>query len=328
MSCSLAVRCAPAVVAVLAVLMGACGAEPSRPAHRKPATAQLRPEVRSRSRRSPCSILMSRRFRVGSGCCRKPPTTPLRWTVDGTGSGCRTRCCTQVDLPDDSEVVRRGLPQPSLRGDSGPNGLLWIELADNDTALPVHPCRTTPPSRRTHGRRPGHRVERPAFPHRHRTRRGHRRRHEGLFVTVTVPDDADVSTCQDGSVDLIATSPHTWKRGTVVDRIWILDVDGARHVIHARVTTACTTPAQRQAAHPRHDPDGRVHHLHPRLNGGDRRPPAPKSGCTAEQAVGDAGPEVNGVAGPGSQGTRLRPRRAARWPFTRSGRRPFPSRAM
>ena len=55
----------------------------------------------------------------------------------------------------------------------------------------------------------------------------------GLFVKATVPKDADVSACQDDSVDLIS-GHHSAGAGTV-QRMWILDVDGARHVIHAKV---------------------------------------------------------------------------------------------
>ena len=55
----------------------------------------------------------------------------------------------------------------------------------------------------------------------------------GLFVQVSVPDDAEPSGCQGGLVDIISETQSADEPG-IVDRMWILDIDGARHVLWAR----------------------------------------------------------------------------------------------
>jgi hypothetical protein len=142
----------------------------------------------------------------------------------------------QVDLPAKSEVVEGTYLNPGSLGDSGANGLLWIDPAGDDTAPPVNPChdhRPTPvgPSvadlATALSNQPFLSVTRPQ----NVTVGGMK----GQLVIATVPDDANVSTCEGESVDLISGHPSAGA-GNVV-RIWILDVDGVRHVIHARVTT-------------------------------------------------------------------------------------------
>ena len=139
----------------------------------------------------------------------------------------------QVDLPDSSEVAAGIYLNPGSR-DTGRNGILWIDAAGNDTALPVDPCHDPTPNpvgptvadlATALSEQPFLTVTKPAEV----TVGGM----NGLFVKATVPKDADMSACQDDSVDLIS-GHHSAGAGTV-QRMWVLDVDGARHVIHAKV---------------------------------------------------------------------------------------------
>ena len=61
---------------------------------------------------------------------------------------------------------------------------------------------------------------------------------DGLFVKVSVPDDADVSACQESRVAIyrhhLAPGTQSAEEPGIVDRMWILDIDGARHVLWAR----------------------------------------------------------------------------------------------
>jgi hypothetical protein len=144
-----------------------------------------------------------------------------------------------VDVPDNSEVFD-GVYLNPLSEELGRDAILWIEVADNDTALPVDPCqdhtaKVVGPTVRDLATalsdQPFLTVTRPVEV----TVGGI----EGLFVKVTVPDDAELSACQEGRVAIyahidkpsdgsVADSPG------LVDRMWILDVDGARHVLRAR----------------------------------------------------------------------------------------------
>lgn len=56
---------------------------------------------------------------------------------------------------------------------------------------------------------------------------------DGKFVKARVPGDAEVSACQGASVDIISKT-HSAEEPGIVDRMWILDVGGARHVLWAR----------------------------------------------------------------------------------------------
>ena len=139
----------------------------------------------------------------------------------------------QVDVPAASEVADGTYLNPGSR-DTGRNGILWIDAAGNDTAVPVHPCHDHSPNpvgptvadlATALSEQPFVTVTKPAEV----TVGGMK----GLFVKATVPKDADMSACQDEAVDLISET-HSAGAGTV-ERMWILDVDGARHVIHAKV---------------------------------------------------------------------------------------------
>jgi hypothetical protein len=157
----------------------------------------------------------------------------------------------QVDLPANSEVVEGTYLNPGSLGDSGPNGLLWIDPAGDNTALPVNPCHDHTPDpvgpsvadlATALSNQPFLTVTRPQ----NVTVGGM----NGLLVTASVPENTNVTACQDSSVSLIAD--HYGAGAGNVVRIWILDVDGARHVIHARVSTgvddAGTNPRQHTRA--------------------------------------------------------------------------------
>jgi len=156
----------------------------------------------------------------------------------------------QVDVPDDTEVVSGTYLNPVSPGEHDLNGLLWIDPAGDDTALPVDPCHD-------HSAKPvGPTVadlatalsDQPFLtvaPPVEVTVGGM----DGLMVKATVPTGADVSACQGGSVDLISDS-HSVGAGTV-ERLWILDVDGARHVIQARVSTGADEDATSARQHNR-----------------------------------------------------------------------------
>jgi hypothetical protein len=138
----------------------------------------------------------------------------------------------QFDLPDDSDVYGGVYLNPGRR--SGGDSIVWLTPANQRTALPVHPCRDHEP--RVVGPTVGDLVSalknqpyltttKPAEV----TVGGV----DGLFVKVSVPDDAEVAACQGSAVDIISRLPAAEEPG-IVDRMWILDIDGARHVLLAR----------------------------------------------------------------------------------------------
>jgi hypothetical protein len=63
--------------------------------------------------------------------------------------------------------------------------------------------------------------------------------HDGVLVSVTVPEDLDVSRCTEGRYVFWQGSPgdahHQAPVGTT-ERLWILDVDGQRVVLGAAAT--------------------------------------------------------------------------------------------
>jgi hypothetical protein len=139
-----------------------------------------------------------------------------------------------VDVPDDSLVAQGIYLNPLSRGEGGPNGILWIDEAGDDTALPVNPCHDHTPRpvgdtvedlATALSSQPFLTVTKPVPV----TVGGMK----GLLVKATVPRDAALLACQDESVDLISDH-HSAGAGTV-ERMWILDVEGARHVVHAKV---------------------------------------------------------------------------------------------
>lgn len=153
----------------------------------------------------------------------------------------------QVDVPAASEVFDGIYLNPGSGGASGRNGILWIDEVGNDTAVPVDPCRDHSPNpvgptvadlATALSEQPFLTVTRPTEV----TVGGMK----GLFVKATVPKDADMSACQDNSVDLISES-YSAEAG-IVQRMWILDVDGTRHVIHAKVGAYDTNANQHTRA--------------------------------------------------------------------------------
>ncbi|WP_299931181.1 hypothetical protein [uncultured Nocardioides sp.] len=148
----------------------------------------------------------------------------------------------QFDLPAYSDVHSGVYLNPGRR--AGGDSIVSLTPANKRTALPVHPCRDHDPKvvgptvgdlASALNRQPYLATTKPVAV----TVGGM----DGLFVKATVPDDAKVSTCQDGAVDIIHDTQSVEDPGTV-DRIWILDVNGARHVLRARTFGATKRDAQ------------------------------------------------------------------------------------
>lgn len=138
----------------------------------------------------------------------------------------------QFDLPAYSDVFGGVYLNPGRR--AGGDSIVWLTPANQRTALPVHPCRDHDPTvvgptvddlASALNRQPYLTTTKPV-----EVSVGGM---EGLFVKVSVPDDADVSACQGASVDVISGTQSAEEAG-IVDRLWILDIDGARHVLWAR----------------------------------------------------------------------------------------------
>jgi hypothetical protein len=237
MTRSRAVRGAPAILAaVLAVLLGACSADPDTtgssmtgesgsaaskdPVGPEPTATVFDPDeptlpggvsVLSHADTDDVVALDAGRYGI--------------WVSDSL--------LYQVDVPAASEVFDGVYLNPGSVA-SGRNGIVHMEVADDDTALPVHPCRDHSPIpvgptvadlATALSKQPFLTVTRPTEV----TVGGMK----GLLVKATVPKEADMSACQDNTVDLISGS-YSAEAG-IVQRMWILDVDGARHVIHAKV---------------------------------------------------------------------------------------------
>jgi hypothetical protein len=153
----------------------------------------------------------------------------------------------QVDVPDDSEVFGGTYLNPGRQ--AGHDSIVWVEPAGEGTALPENPCRehtlravgpTVEDLANALSDQPFLEVTNPVPV----TLRGAR----GLLVTARVPLDADIPACENGRVGIIGevgddpddddgfTDPGT------VFRMWVLDVGGERHVVHA--VTFPPTPAQ------------------------------------------------------------------------------------
>jgi hypothetical protein len=149
----------------------------------------------------------------------------------------------QFDLPTYSDVHSGVYLNPGRR--AGGDSIVWLTAANKRTALPAHPCRDHDP--RVVGptvgalasalhRQPYLRTTKPVAV----TVGGA----DGLFVKMTVPSDARVSTCQEGAVDVLMQDTQGLEDPGTVDRIWILDVDGVRHVLRARTFGATTRDAK------------------------------------------------------------------------------------
>ena len=124
-------------------------------------------------------------------------------------------------------------------------GIHFVSHAGSRTGLPTHPCRDHTLTRVGPGvrgladalaRQPLLQVSTP----RPVTVGGR----NGLSLTVTVPPRVDSSQCESSAVVVYSPSGRAddaWQGGGgYVGRLWILDVDGERYVIHAECSTDCT----------------------------------------------------------------------------------------
>ena len=239
MNRSLAVRCAPVVLAVLAVLMSACGADEASTGSSQ--TGDSASPTEASEPEPTFTVFDPDEPTLPGGVRVLSQATNYFVPLDGGRYGVRVSdsLLYSVDVPDNSEVFDGEYLNPRS-AELSRDGILWIEVADQDTALPVHPCldhtaRVVGPTvedlASALSDQPFLTVTRPVEV----TVGGI----EGLFVRVAVPDDAEVSACQDGEVAIyedIDTHPDTWTVDApgLVDRMWILDVDGVRHVLRAR----------------------------------------------------------------------------------------------
>ena len=140
----------------------------------------------------------------------------------------------QFDLPEDSEVYGGLFVNPGR--DAGGDSIVYLAPADERTGLPVDPCRdhtfrvvgpTVGDLAGALSRQPFLHVTKPVEV----TVGGM----HGLFVKAAIPDDADIAACQD---DHVAITSEDQESGLtepgIIDRMWILDIDGTRHVLLAR----------------------------------------------------------------------------------------------
>lgn len=239
MTPALAVRCAPAALALLSVLMSACGADQastvSSPTGGSAGATEEGEPAPTVSVFDPDEPTLAGGVRVLS------QATDYFAPLDGGRYGVRVSdsLLYSVDVPDNSEVFG-GVYLNPRSAELSRNGIVWIEVADQDTALPVHPCLdhaaevvgpTVEDLALALSEQPFLSVTKPVGVAVDGM--------EGLFVKVAVPDDAEVSACQDGEVAIYEdsdTHPDGWTADVpgLVDRMWILDVDGVRHVLRAR----------------------------------------------------------------------------------------------
>ena len=237
MSRSCTIRWAPAVLVTVAVLLGACSAESA-----DTGSADAGSPDDSTSTQADVSESSPDVFDPGE------PILPggvrvLSKAVDGFARVEAGRHAVRVsesllfefDLPEYSEVFGGMYVNPG-RGTGG-DSIVWMIPASPRTALAVHPCRdhdsravgpTVADLATALGRQPFLTTTKPVPV----TVGGM----DGLFVKVSVPEDADVAACQEASVDVISGAPgaQSAEEAGIVDRLWILDIDGARHVLWAR----------------------------------------------------------------------------------------------
>jgi hypothetical protein len=229
-----AVRCAPAVLAVLAVLLGACSGE-----------TELAPKA---------TVFDPDEPPLPGGVRVLSRDVNDFVEVDRGRYGVRVSdsLVYQVDVPAASEVFGGEVLNPGSL-DTGRNGILYVETADEDTALALNPCHdhtlrgvgpTVEDLARALSAEPFVTVTKPMEV----TVGGMK----GLFVKVAMPEGAELSACQDGKVQLLGDiddrpdGDNGWENPEIVERMWILDIGGVRHVIHANVFTGPT------AADPEH----------------------------------------------------------------------------
>ena len=240
MARSPAVRCAPAVIAVLAVLMAACSADPASTGS-SPTGDSAGPSETAEPEPTD-TVFDPDEPMLEGGVGVLSQATDSFVALDGGRYGVRVSdsLLYSVDVPDSSEVFD-GVYLNPRSGALGRDAILWVEVAGKDTALTVDPCHdhtaevvgpTVEDLARALSDQPFLTVTRPVGV----TVGGM----EGLFVKVTVPDDAELSACQNSVVFIFADIGKpggAWAAGDrlgLVDRMWILDVDGARHVLLAR----------------------------------------------------------------------------------------------
>jgi hypothetical protein len=140
----------------------------------------------------------------------------------------------QFDLPEDSEVFGGVYLNPGR--DAGGDSIIYLESADDRTALPVHPCRdhtskvvgpTVDDLAGALSGQPFLDVTTPVEV----TVGGFK----GLFVKATVPDDAKIAACQDEQVFITSEDEGGGlDEPGIVDRRWILNIDDTRYVLLAR----------------------------------------------------------------------------------------------
>ena len=146
----------------------------------------------------------------------------------------------QFDLPEDSEVFGGQFVNPG-RGVGG-DTIVFLFPADERIGLPVHPCRdhttrvvgpTVGDLARALSGQPFLQVTKPVKV----TVDGM----DGLFVKATVPVDAEIARCQDDAVFITSEDRESGlQEPGIIDRMWILDIDGARHILLARTFGATT----------------------------------------------------------------------------------------
>lgn len=232
------------MLAVLAVLLGACSADPDSTG-----------SSRAGESGSPAATETAGPEPTGTVFDADEPTLPggVRVlsqavddfvSVDGGRYGVRVSdsLLYQVNVPDRSEVFGGNTLNPGSGGASGRNGMLWMDVADQHTALPKDPCHdhtyqvvgpTVEDLATALSNQPFLTVSKPLAV----TVGGVK----GLFVKVAVPQDAELSACQGGQVtfvgDIDDQADRGWDTPGTVERMWILDVDGTRHILHANVVT-------------------------------------------------------------------------------------------
>ena len=228
-------RITPVVFVVLAALLGACSADPAA-TESAPASEDDGSGSTQSSEPEPSPGVFA----------ADEPTLPggvrvLSQDVDGFAPVEAGRHAVRVsesllyqfDLPDSSEVFGGVYVNPG-RGVGG-DSIVYLFPAGERMALPVHPCRdhtfrvvgpTVSDLAGGLSRQPFLEVTRPVEV----TVGGV----EGLFVKATVPGDADVGDCQDRQVVITSDEQGIIEGPGIIDRMWILDIKGARHVLLAR----------------------------------------------------------------------------------------------
>ena len=231
----LAARSAPVVLAVMATLLGGCSADPAA-TESAPSSESGSADPRKSGEPNPLPEVFDPSEPTLRGGVRV-----LSQDVDGFVGVEAGRHAVRVsesllyqfDLPEDSDVFGGVYLNPGRRVDG--DSIIYLFPADERMALPVHPCRDH--TFRTVGptvgdlagalsRQPFLQVTRPV-----EVTVGDA---DGLFVKATVPDDADVGACQDRQVVITSDEQGIVDEPGVIDRMWILDIKGARHVLLAR----------------------------------------------------------------------------------------------